>query len=166
MTYERMAGSLGSLLLLWAAIERAAQAEIVRANGLLPKQARGIAATLRTWQAIVSDMPANAPLRTLLAETLCERLQQPLGVRNGLCHGLIGISSANGANPGSLVWQLNGVEHHIGWQQLQDLFTWLSRVPDAIAVISKPGSQNPCDRRLDNVENREWWRAEFGIRLP
>ncbi len=161
-TYEQMAGSLGSLLLLWARIERAAQAEIVRGHGLLPKQAHGIAATLRTWQVIVSDTPPPS-LGALLAATLRDQLQHPLDVRNGLCHGLIGIESAGVASgEGRLTWHLNGSERQIDWAELQESFRWLSKVPSAIGLIS----HRSFPRAVDNAENREWWLAEFGIELP
>jgi hypothetical protein len=47
VSYERISGSLGSLLLLWAAIERSAREEVVRVHGQFPRSAHGIAAVLK-----------------------------------------------------------------------------------------------------------------------
>ena len=64
VSFEQIRGSLGSLLLLWSAIERAARKEVARAHdGQLPKSAHGIAAVLNAWEAAVVARQDASPLR-------------------------------------------------------------------------------------------------------
>lgn len=165
VSYERISGSLGSLLLLWAAIERSAREEVVRAHGSLPKSAHGIAAALKCWEATVKDAQAPATLGPRLAEVLRADLQAPLAIRNGLCHGLTGFSAESPETPAKLEWEINGQAHSIGWKELQACFSWLSRVPRAIWMISAQFGGS-TDRRIDTPENRQWWFSEFGLELP
>lgn len=76
ITYAKISGTLGSLLLLWAAIERAARHEVARLHdGRVPKSAHGIAAVLNTWEtAIIAAQPAS-PFRAVLAAKLRADLQ-------------------------------------------------------------------------------------------
>lgn len=166
VSYERISGSLGSLLLLWAAIERSARKEVIRVHGQLPKSAHGIAAVLKCWEATIKDAQDPATLGPVVAETLRARLQAPLDIRNGLCHGLTGLSSGSGERPAKLEWEINGEFHSIGWEELRAWFSWLSRVPRAISVISAPPRGHIADRRLDTADNRQWWLSEFGLVLP
>ncbi|MEP9403271.1 hypothetical protein [Sphingomonas sp. VNH70] len=166
-TYDRMAASLGSLLLLWARIERAAQQEVVRRgrSKVPPTSFHGVAKALQAWRATVSDLPDAASLSTRLADALCDRLQRPRNIRNGLCHGLIGIVSAHDGRPGRLLWEMNGVEKSVTWEELQEMFGWLAKVPQALGMISADPRRSPFDRRIDSPENREWWRTEFALAL-
>ena len=60
VTFEQISGSLGSLLLLWAAIERQARQEVARVNdGILPRSAFGISAVLTAWEAVVDAVPGH-----------------------------------------------------------------------------------------------------------
>jgi len=165
-SYDRISGSLGSLLLLWAAIERSAREEVLRVHGHLPKSAHGISAALKCWEATVTHAQVPATLGPRLATSLRARLQGPLDVRNGLCHGLTGMSSAWGETPAQLEWTIDDKAHRIGWEELQASFGWLSRVPRALSLISDPRSGRATDRRIDTPENRQWWLAEFGLALP
>lgn len=137
VTFEQISGSLGSLLLLWAKIERLARDEVAQIHGgCLPKSAYGIAAVLNAWEAAVVAARPEVPLRALLAATLRAQLQEPLNVRNGICHGLVGISSTHGGRPATLIWEINDVKRGITWEELQATFAWLSKVPFAISTIS------------------------------
>lgn len=49
VTFNQMSGAIGSLLLIWSGIEKAARDEAIRFYGLLPPKAHGIKAALRTW---------------------------------------------------------------------------------------------------------------------
>ncbi|MGL5008928.1 MAG: hypothetical protein ACRC6I_03540, partial [Paracoccaceae bacterium] len=163
ITFEQARGSLGSLLLLWARIERTARAEVTDAHGgSLPKSAYGIAATLNAWKKVVVAREPTGSLRGSLASALRAQLQQPLDMRNGVCHGLIGISAAYDGMPAALTWELNGIEHGIEWDDLQASFSWLSKVPFAISIISNFPMERPGSRLIDSPENREWWQAEYG----
>lgn len=166
ITYERLSASLGSLLLVWAAVEKSVRNEVVRAHGFLPARAHGIAAVLRTWEsAVVESQPATS-LGPLLATTLRSRLQRPLDIRNGLCHGLTGISAATEQMPAALHWELNDEKHSICWGDLQEQLGWLSRLPRAVSVISHPSLERLGSRATDTAENREWWRSEFALDVP
>lgn len=72
VSYERIGGSLGSLLLLWTAIERSAREEVVRVHKCLPKSAHGIAAVLKCWESTVKDAQDLTTLGSLVAEALRE----------------------------------------------------------------------------------------------
>ena len=164
VSFEQIRGSLGSLLLLWSTIERAARDEVASAHdGQLPKSAYGIAAVFNVWEAAVSDGQNASPLRTLLAHTLRTQLQHPLDIRNGVCHGLLGLSAAWGNQPASLTWELNGEKRSITWQELQVNFAWLSKVPSAIGMISNHSEDKAGSRLIDSPENRSWWRSEYGL---
>lgn len=164
VTYEQISGSLGSLLLLWAAIERQARKEVARVHGgCLPKSAHGIAAVLNVWEnAVVAEVSAGS-LRALLASTLRAQLQEPLNVRNGLCHGLVGVSSAYDGKPATLIWEINDIKCSITWEELQATFSWLSKIPFAISMISNSSAEKLGSRTIDSPENRQWWHAEYGI---
>ena len=167
VSFEQISGSLGSLLLLWSAIEQAARDEVARVHdGQLPKSAHGIAAALNAWQAAVAGGEDPSPLRMLLASTLRTQLQDPLDVRNGVCHGLVGLSATHLDRAASLTWELNSERRSITWDELQVAFSWLSKIPHAIGMISNSPSTTLGSRMTDNHENREWWRAEYGLNLP
>ena len=166
ISFEQIRGSLGSLLLLWSRIERAARDEIASAHdGQIPKSAYGIAAALNAWEAAVAGGQNAPPLRTLLASTLRTQLQDPLNVRNGVCHGLVGLSATCYNQPATLTWDLNGVERSITWRELQVVLAWLSKVPRAIRMISRDSHEKMGSRLIDNPENRNWWRSESGLEL-
>lgn len=166
VTYEKMSASLGSLLLVWAQVEKSVRAEVVRRHGFLPPRAHGIAAAVRTWESGVVEAQPTASLCPLLAASLRRRLQRHLDVRNGLCHGLVGISTANGQMPAALHWEINGEKHSICWEELQEQFGWLSRITRAVGIISNPSLDRVGSRATDTAENREWWRSEFSLDLP
>ncbi|WP_150125673.1 hypothetical protein [Sphingobium sp. RAC03] len=162
-TYERISGALGSLLLVWASVEKAVRHEVVRAHGLLPPKARGIAAALQTWEsAVIESQPANS-LGPPLAKTLRRQLQKPLDVRNGLCHGLVGISAATEHMQATLRWEINDVRHAISWDDLQEQLGWLSKLPRAVSIISNPSFERAGSRATNTAENRAWWRSEFSF---
>jgi hypothetical protein len=164
VTFEKISASLGSLLLLWAAIERAARDEVARLHGgCLPKSAHGIAAVLNTWEAAVISVRPEAPFRALLAAKLRAELQLPLKIRNGVCHGLVGISSAYDGRPAALTWEINDAKCSITWEELQSMFSWLSKVHLAISMITNSSTEQAGSRMVDNSENRKWWLEEFGL---
>lgn len=166
VTFEQIKASLGSLLLLWSRIERTARDEVIRVNGgSFPKSAYGIAAVLNAWEDAAIAAPDEASLRAMLAKTLRAQLQEPLNIRNGVCHGLIGISSAYTGQPATLEWEINDNKHSISWQELQTMFSWLSKVPSALSMILTSSTEPTGGRMLDNTENRKWWLTEFGLDL-
>lgn len=167
ISFAQMQGSLGSLLWLWSNIERAARKEVARAYaGQVPKSAHGIAAVLNAWKSVVEHGPNASPPRTLLAFTLRSQLQHHLDIRNGICHGLLGISASRGNEPATLTWDFNDEKRSINWQELQIGFAWLSKVPFAISTISNSRQQETGSRLIYNCENRNWWMSEFGLEFP
>ena len=166
ITYEQISGSLGSLLLVWASLEKSVRAEILSTNGTRAKTAHGLAAALNTWEKDVLGVQPTTSLGPLLASALRRQLQSPLNIRNGLCHGLRGISAAIKGKPAALCWETNDEERSISWDDLQQQLSWLSRLPRAVSIISNPRFENPGNRAADTPENRDWWRSEFGIDLP
>ena len=166
ITYERLSGSLGSLLLVWAALEKSLRDEVACAYGSLPPKAYGIAAVLRTWTNLVIESQPATSLGPLLATSLRGQLQGPLDIRNGLCHGLVGISAASAQSPAQLHWEINNEAHAICWDELQQYLQWFSRLPRAISIISKLSMERLENRATNIAENREWWRSEFALDLP
>lgn len=166
MAFDRLSGSLGSLLRIWARIERSARGEVIRAYGSLPKTAHGIAALLNSWERSVIEGQAPTSLGPLLASKLRTELHGTLDIRNGLCHGLLGILTTQGEKSAKLHWQINGTEASISWEELQASFSWLSKIPRALSTISNPSLEKIGSRAIDNAENREWWLTEFALKLP
>ncbi len=110
-------------------------------------------------------MKPSEPFRVQLAATLRTALQEPLNIRNGVCHGLIGISSAYDGKPAVLTWELNGETRSITWTELQIMFSWLSKVQFAIPMIVSMPSTGLGNRMTNTAENRQWWLDEYGIAL-
>ena len=165
MSVHDMQACLGSLLFLWADIERELREQVARHCGTVPRPAHGIAACLRSWRSSIPHTNDIGPFRGELADYLIQQLQRPLKMRNVLCHGLTGYSS--GAERSSqLLWRLNGEEGGVSYKELQDSFTWLTRVPRAFSLLSRPSFVGKFDRCVDTAENRQWWQTEFALGLP
>jgi hypothetical protein len=167
VTYEQISGAPKSLLLLLSRIERSAREEGARANGgVVPKSAHGIAAVLNAWEESVIAKQEAGCLRVPAARLLRAKLQDHLEIRNGICHGLDGVSSAYDGMPAMLTWSINGGKNSITWDDLQTSFSWLSRASRAIGTISSASSVSIGNRMSDNPDNRGWWLIEFGLDLP
>jgi hypothetical protein len=166
VTFNQMSGAIGSLLLIWSGIEKAARDEVIRFYGFLPPKAHGIKAVLRTWESTVNEAQPAETLCSLLAATLRSQLEEPLDVRNGICHGLIGISAAVDDLPAQLRWEMNDQKHSVSWDDLQTSLRWLSKIRFAFSMISNPAVGRIDCRVVNTIENREWWRAEWGLLLP
>lgn len=163
ITFDQISGTLGSFLLVWASVERCVREEIVSVRGSHP---HGMGAILAAWEETVIERQPETSLCPLLASMLRSRLQGPLHMRNGICHGLEGISAADGERPATLRWEINGEKHWATWADMQSTLNWLSRVRRAFAIISNPSLEKPGSRGIDNRENRLWWRTEFDLLLP
>lgn len=166
VTFNQMSGAIGSLILLWSRIERSARDDVVRLLGFLPARAHGIKAIIRTWEGAVVEAQPDDTLCSLLAATLRLQLQGQLDIRNGICHGLIGIMGSVGDAPATLSWELNGLKQSISWEELQSSLEWLSKIHFAFSMISNPDLERLDCSVIDTGENREWWRTEFGLELP
>lgn len=161
--YEQITAALGSLLFLWADIERQARKDLAQANGgEMPKSAYGIATALTAWEELQCvNAPTEGSLRSELARTIRSQLQPLLDIRNGLCHGFIGATAGYNGQQAYLTWELNGQKNRITWEELQATFSWLSGLKRAMDLI---GSENAGGRLRDTAENRAWWRDEFSIK--
>ncbi|RYY23235.1 MAG: hypothetical protein EOP62_20850 [Sphingomonadales bacterium] len=166
VTFNQMSGAIGSLILIWSRIEGSARDDVVRLLEFLPAKAHGIKAVIGTWEDAVVEAQPTGTLCALLAATLRSQLQGQLDIRNGICHGLIGIMGSVGDAPAALSWELNGQMHSISWEELQSSLGWLSKIHFAFSMISNPALDRLDCRVVDNIENREWWRTEFGLELP
>lgn len=160
VNFERISGSLGSFLLVWARVERSVRKEIMHVREAAP---HGMGAMLGRWEETVIERQPATSLCPLLASTVRRQLREPLHMRNGICHGLEGISAADGETPAMLCWQINGEKHSISWEDLQTTLRWLSGLPRAVSIISNPSLERLGSRGLDTLENREWWRTEFAL---
>ncbi len=160
-----MQACLGSLLFLWADIERELREQVARRCGMVPRPAHGIAACLRSWRGNLPHANDTEQLRGRLADSLIQQLQPALKMRNGLCHGLTGYSSGS-ERSAQLLWRLNGEAGRVSYEELQNSFSWLARVPRAFSVLSMPSAVGKFDRCVDTTENRQWWQAEFSLSFP
>jgi len=153
VTFNQMSGAIGSLILIWSRIERSARDDVVRLLGFLPARAHGIKGVIGTWEdAVVEAQPADT-LCVLLAATLRSQLQGRLDIRNGICHGLIGIMGSVGEAPATLSWELNGLKQSISWEELQSSLGWLSKIHLAFSIISNPALDRPGLSTLARTEN-------------
>ena len=153
---------LGSLLFLWANIERELREQVARQCGTVSRPAHGIGACLRSWRSSIPDGGGTGQFRAELADCLIQQLQHPIKMRNGLCHGLTGYSSGSEISA-ELSWQLKEQEERVSYKELQDLFSWLARLPRALSVLSRPPVAGKFDRCVDTAEDRQWWQTEFAL---
>lgn len=165
VSVQDMRACLGTLLFLWADIERELREQVARHCGTVPRPAHGIAACLRDWRTSIPDAHDIGHFRGELADYLIEQLQHALKMRNGLCHGLTGYSSGS-ERSAQLLWALNGEDGRVSYKELQDTFSWLARIPQAFSVLSKSSVAGKFDRCADTAENRQWWQTEFGLGVP
>lgn len=162
VSLDDMRGCLGSLLFLWADIERELREQVARQAKTFPRSAHGIAGCLRCWRSGILDTNDVGRFRGELVNSLIQQLQDALTMRNGLCHGLTGYSSGS-ERSAQLVWRLDGHEGHVSYREMQELFRWLARIPDALSALSRPSVEGRFDRCVDTGENRRWWQTEFGL---
>jgi len=130
-----MQACLGSLLFLWADIEREMRDQVVRHCGMVPRPSHGIAACLRSWRSSLPHTNDIRQFRGRLADSLIQQLHPALKMRNGLCHGLTGYSSGS-ERSAHLLWRLNGEDGRVSYEELQTLFSWLARIPQAFSLVA------------------------------
>lgn len=162
VSVDDMRACLGSLMLLWADIERELREEVARQRGTDPKPAHGTAACLRDWRNSIPDTNDVGQIRGELADSLIRRFQHVLAIRNGLCHGLIGYTSGS-ERSAHLLWRLNDQNGRVSYKELQEWFAWLASVPRAISMLSELPVQGRPNRCVDTAANRQWWETEFAL---
>lgn len=164
MTFEEAKGAIGSLLLVWADIERSLRQEIARANdGRILPCIQGAGSALTEWEFCVAKEHPSDTLRIALVADLLVKLSEPRKIRNGICHGLMGISSSRAGAAANLYWELNGQQCSIEVEELLAMLGWMSRVPQAVSILSAPVDLSLSGRLRDTAENRQWWSEEFGL---
>lgn len=165
ITYERICGTVASLLFLFAAIENEAREIVGKAAG--PESLSnvfGARGTLLVWKNLLSKDCKVRPEEALLAERLWTQMQNPLDVRNGICHGLMGASANRGDAPATLTWRVKDGTESRTYDELQEMFAWLSKIPQAMAMISQGiCSKGPSKPR--SLPDRGFWESEFGIKF-
>lgn len=164
VTFDQIKGAIGSLLLLWSTIERTVRADVAAANGgELPKSAYGLAAVLNAWKANLVAARQTRPYQASLASEVRARLQRPLDIRNGICHGLVGISSEYNGTRAELTWDLNGGQESVTWEELEEIFSWLAGAPHAIGILSHAAAEPDDFKASKRLPEPGWWASEFGI---
>ena len=164
VTYHQMQSALGSLLFLWSTIERTLRNELAAMHGgTLPKSAHGLASILNAWEAKLVEARMTRPLQAALASEIRARLQRPLEIRNGVCHGLLGISAKFDGRPAGIEWDLNGKRESITCDELQEIFTWLSKAPRAILILSSVAAEPDDTKAMKRLPDPGWWASELGF---
>lgn len=165
ISFDKMKGSLGSLLLLWSEIEQSTRKELAQITDRPPPSpSHGMAAVLRDWETATTARHQKSPFAILIISAVVAELRAALKIRNALCHGLTGISASRYEKPAELRWHVNGEEGRITWSEMEAWFAQLSRLSRAIWFLSRSSSGSKT-RLEDTPENRDWWRAEHGIDL-
>ena len=163
VTYERICGTVASLLFLFARIENETRDIIALARGADSLAGlHGARGTLRVWWDLLRADREARPYEALLADQLWAQIQEPLEVRNGICHGLMGAFSSRGDEPATLTWRMYGGTNSKTYDELQAMFAWLSKIPQAMSMISHAvGARDVAELR--SLPDRDFWTKEFGI---
>lgn len=158
-----MTGTVASLLFLFARIEGEARAIIAKVKGPeCMSNVLGARATLLTWKDLILQDRERRPEEALLAEQLWAQMQGPIDVRNGICHGLVGASGEWDDNPGVLHWRAKDGAKSMTYAELQEMFAWLSKIPQALSMISHAVLTKDAST-LRPLPERDFLASEFGI---
>lgn len=165
ITYERICGTVASLLLLFARIENEAR-EIIEKAGASDrlKSVRGARGSLREWRALILAEQGSRPYEAQLADALWGQIQGPLDIRNGVCHGLVGASASRGDIQATLTWRVQARTKSMTFCELQEMFAWLSKIPQAMSMISHAACTKDASK-LRQLPEPDFWAAEFGIKF-
>ncbi len=145
VTYEQIRGTIGSMVWLWAEIERALKRAIV-SLGHEPRH--GISRNLRLWSGLVgSDAPERAS-QVALRDRVVWHLAESLRLRNALCHGISGISAQRQDAPAFLTVQSDDrPPERLEWDRLQAMFAWMSRCDEIIVSLTEAAREADPARR-------------------
>lgn len=165
VSYDKIGGTVASLLILWSSIEKAARTQIAPITKKeAPLRVCGSGLLIQWRDAVIQDSSPGS-LRAELASSLQEDLCQKIKVRNGLCHGLNAIYSSCPEESAKLGWQVKGKSYEMTYPALQEYFQSIAKAAQAISILSTQ-KEGGIESRMDDIaENREWWLNEFGIRL-
>ncbi|MFN3993580.1 MAG: hypothetical protein ACK4IU_11805 [Tabrizicola flagellatus] len=165
VSYERICGTVASLLLLFARIENEAR-EIIEKAGRTDrlKKVRGARGALREWRDSILEKQESRPYEAQLADALWGQAQGPLDVRNGVCHGLCGATASLGDTEANLTWWVHGGTQSMTYSELQEVFAWLSKIPQAMPMISHAACVQDASK-LRPLPALDFWATEFGIKF-
>lgn len=145
ITYQQISGAIGSMVWLWAEIERALKTSILTMGG---EVSFGISSNLRVWSGVIRSTDPDRALQNEIVERVAAHLAESLRVRNAICHGLTGISAQRGDMAACLRVQMgDGPEEELGWDRLQALFDWMSRCEGVIANPTRAACEADPVRR-------------------
>ncbi|MFN5996419.1 MAG: hypothetical protein ACK47C_14280 [Paracoccaceae bacterium] len=165
VNYDRICGTVASLLLLFSRIENEAHEIIEKADGSdRLNGVRGARGSLRAWRALILADQESRPYEAKLADALWAQIQGPLDIRNGVCHGLNGAFASRGDTQATLTWRVHGTTKRMTYNELQEVFAWLSRIPQAMSMISHAVCETDVSK-LRPLPELDFWATEFGIKL-
>lgn len=165
VSYERITGTAASLLLFFSRIETEAREIIEKAGASARlKRVRGARGSLREWRDLILEQQETRPYEAKLANALWGQIQEPLDIRNGVCHGLCGASASRGDPHATLTWRANGNTRSMTYGELQDVFAWLSKVPRAMSMISHAACAKDI-AKIRPLPQQDFWAVEFGIKI-
>ncbi len=134
ISYDRISGTIGSMVWLWAEIERSLKGSILTMGG---EVSFGISSNLRVWSGLMQSNDPACALQNQIVERVAAHLTDALRIRNAICHGLTGISAQREDVAACLWVQLgDGPEERLEWDRLKALFDWMSRCEGVIANLT------------------------------
>lgn len=154
ISYSQISGTIGSMIWLWAEIERALAKAIEGTGGKVPM---GIASKIEFWAASVRTDDPDRTLQNDICNRFVAHLARSLRLRNAICHGLTGITAQRGTEPAFLTVQLHGSEaERLEWQMLQEMFAWMSRSDGTIADLTRAARETDAGKSEADLQG---WRV-------
>lgn len=127
VSHEQMKAAIGSLVFLWSRIERELTAAIRLLVDPEAKVPYGPARLLDCWSKAIACRSADRPWQTALCDRVVGHLRDALGVRNFICHGLVGVTGQRQGVEPFLTVELGAEGRVVTWRELQEMFDWMSR---------------------------------------
>jgi hypothetical protein len=134
--FYRIQASVGSMLSLWASVERSLEDNIQKlAAADSQKKPHETSQKVEIWKNLATSQLPNDGVHQALCNKLASSLRQSLTIRNMICHGLRG-AMAGTRSTATLATRLEGIERKFTWNELQSMFSFLARAPRAIDLLS------------------------------
>ena len=139
ISFEKISGTIGSMLFLWCGIEKALGAALLAQHrGQMPKGHHGIRSRILIWSGQILAGDDQRPLQSHVGCAVVAHLEHSLDLRNLICHGLIGVSASHTPTDpeAHLTVERARVQRKIYWGELQPMFAWMSRTPWVIEDLT------------------------------
>ncbi|SMY08417.1 hypothetical protein [Flavimaricola marinus] len=165
ITIDQMKGTIGSLVYLWSEIEREIEISLERLSGEeTQKPVHGISRSLEAWSQTVKPKDNLRPLQAELSDRLVALLRESLVIRNLVCHGLIGISAQfHACEPEAhLKVKLGDDALDLTWQQLQEMFDWMSRAGFLIIGLTNAALEVDAARAEEGLQGERYFPGPHG----